>query len=159
SFSGMVEEKDKLYLMSIRAMAEPRGVRVVEMRVAVTPEFLALVAPDLGAIQLNLTRRFQGGARQGIIYSDGGVDYETAGRIPARNRVLHRAGHWLDPVVTGLSRLDAMYVDEKGSVERGRPVLVTFNARPSRLNARIFSSLGELSNLYVLELVVVSVFF
>jgi sigma-B regulation protein RsbU (phosphoserine phosphatase) len=159
SFAGLVEEGDKLYLMSFRAMEQPKGVRVVTLRVLVTSEFLALIAPDLGAIQLNLTRRFEGGTREGILYtSSGNIQYETTRPIPAKNRTLHPPSHWIDPSVTGFSHLDAVYVGTAG-VEQRRPVLVTFNARPSRLNARIFSSLGELSDLYPIEFVVVSVFF
>ncbi|HZV86141.1 MAG TPA: SpoIIE family protein phosphatase [Candidatus Binatus sp.] len=160
SFAGLVEEGDTLYLMSLRAMEEPKGVRVVTLRVPVTPEFLALIAPDLGAIQLNLTRRFEGGAREGILYtSSDNVHYETTKPIPAKNRILHPPSHWIDPSVTGFSHLDAIYVGTGGVFEQRRPVLVTFNARPSRLNARIFSSLGELSDLYPIEFVVVSGFF
>jgi sigma-B regulation protein RsbU (phosphoserine phosphatase) len=160
SFGGLVEEGDTLYLMSFRAMEEPKGVRVVTLRVRVTPEFLALIAPDLGAIQLNLTRRFAGGAREGILYtSSDNVHYETTKPIPAKNRTLHAPSHWIDPSVTGFSHLDAVYVGAGGVFEQRRPVLVTFNARPSRLNARIFSSLGELSDLYPIEFVVVSGFF
>ena len=160
SFAGLVEEGDTLYLMSLRAMEEPKGVRVVTLRVPVTPEFLALIAPDLGAIQLNLTRRFEGGAREGILYtSSDNVHYETTKPIPAKNRILHPPSHWIDPSVTGFSHLDAVYVGTGGVFEQRRPVLVTFNARPSRLNARIFSSLGELSDLYPIEFVVVSGFF
>ena len=77
SFAGLVEEGDKLYLMSLREMPEPKGVRVVTLRVEVKPEFLALIAPDLGAIQLNLTRKFEGGTRQGILYTSGESQYET----------------------------------------------------------------------------------
>jgi sigma-B regulation protein RsbU (phosphoserine phosphatase) len=160
SFAGLVEEGDTLYLMSLRAMEQPKGVRVVTLRVAVTPEFLALIAPDLGAIQLNLTRRFEGGTREGILYtSSGNIQYETTKPIPAKNRTLHPPSHWIDPSVTGFSHLDAVYVGTGGVFEQRRPVLVTFNARPSRLNARIFSSLGELSDLYPIEFVVVSGFF
>jgi sigma-B regulation protein RsbU (phosphoserine phosphatase) len=159
SFAGLVEEGDTLYLMSLRAMEEPKSVRVVTLRVPVTPDFLASIAPDLGAIQLNLTRKFEGGAQKGILYtSSGNIQYETTKPIPAKNRTLHPPSHWIDPSVTGFSHLDAVYVGT-GGVEPRRPVLVTFNARPSRLNARIFSSLGELSDLYPIEFVVVSVFF
>jgi sigma-B regulation protein RsbU (phosphoserine phosphatase) len=160
SFAGLVEEGDTLYLMSLRAMEEPKGPRVVTLRVPVTPDFLALIAPDLGAIQLNLTRKFEGGARGGILYtSSGNIQYETTTPIPAKNRTLHPPSHWIDPSVTGFSHLDAVYVGSGSVLDRRRPVLVTFNARPSRLNARIFSSLGELSDLYPIEFVVVSVFF
>jgi phosphoserine phosphatase RsbU/P len=159
SFAGLVEEQDALYLMSVRAMPEQIGVRVVTLRVPVTPGFLATIAPDLGAIQLNLTKRFEGGSRQGLLYTSDKFQYETTGRIQARNRTLYRADYWIDPTITGLSRLDAVYVGPKGVVEARRPVLATFNARPSRLNARIFSSLGELSDFYAVGFIVVSGFF
>jgi len=159
SFAGMVEEGEKLYLMSLRAMPEQKGVRVVTLRLEVKPEFLSSVAPDLGAIQLNLTRRYAGGPRTGILYTSGDAQFETTERIPAKNRAVQLARYWVDPIVTGLSRLDAVYVAPDGKVDPLRPVLVTFNARPSRLNRRIFSSLGELSDFYALLFVGVSVFF
>ncbi len=148
-FSGLVEEHNLLYLMSIRAMPEPKGVRVATLRVPVTSEFLATIAPDLGAIQLNLTKRFEGGARQGILYNSDDFQYETTVRIQARNRTLYPPSYWFDPSIVGLSRLDSVFVGPSGGVDPRRPVLVTFNARPSRLNARIFSSLGDLSDIYV----------
>jgi phosphoserine phosphatase RsbU/P len=160
SFAGLVEEGDKLYLMSLREMPEPNGVRVVTLRVPVTPEFLALIAPDLGAIQLNLTRKFEGGTRKGILYTSGDdIQYETTSPIPAQNRILHPRSNWIDPAVTGFSRLDAVYVGTGGVFDLKRPVLVTFNARPSRLNARIFSSLGDLSGSFSILFVAVSVVF
>ncbi len=160
SFAGLVEEGDKLYLMSLREMPEPNGVRVVTLRVLVTPEFLALIAPDLGAIQLNLTRKFEGGTRRGILYTSGdNTQYETTSPIPAQNRMLHPSSNWIDPAVTGFSRLDAVYVGSGGVFDPRRPVLVTFNARPSRLNARIFSSLGDLSGSFSILFVAVSIVF
>jgi sigma-B regulation protein RsbU (phosphoserine phosphatase) len=159
SFSGLVEEGDTLSLMSIRAMKGPKKTRVSTLRVQITPEFLSLVAPDLGAIQVNLTRRFEGGVRRGIVFSWRDVQYETTERILARNRTLHRAEHWLDPAISGPSQLEAVYIGNDGKVDPVRPVLVTFNARPSHLNRRIFSSLGELNDLYALGFIVVVVIF
>ncbi|MGB2645263.1 MAG: SpoIIE family protein phosphatase [Candidatus Acidiferrum sp.] len=159
AFTGLLEQGDTLYLMSIRAMPEANGFRVVTLQVPVTPEFLSTIAPDLGAIQFNLTRRFEGGNRQGILYTSDTFQYETTGRILARNRVLYPTSYWIDPAITGLSRLDAVFVGPKGVIDPRRPVLATFNARPSRLNARIFSSLGELSDFYAIGFIVVSGFF
>lgn len=159
SFLGIVEEGETLYLTSIRAMQEKQGLRVVTLRVRVSPEFLATIAPDLGAIQLNLTRRFEGGPRQGILYNSGNFQYETIKGILAQNRTLYPASYWIDPAITGLSRLDAVYVGAGGMVDSHRPVLVTFNARPSRLNSRIFSSLGELSDSYKILFIVIGVVF
>jgi sigma-B regulation protein RsbU (phosphoserine phosphatase) len=160
SFAGLVEEGDTPYLMSLREMPEPTGVRVVTLRVPVNPDFLATIAPDLGAIQLNLTRKFEGGTRQGILYTSGNTQYETTSRILARNRALHPPAHWIiDPAITGLSRLDAVYVGTGGMFDPRRPVLVSFNARPSRLNGRIFSSLGELTDSFAILFVAISIVF
>ncbi|MHB8501765.1 MAG: PP2C family protein-serine/threonine phosphatase [Candidatus Acidiferrales bacterium] len=159
SFAGLFEEHDTLYLMSIRAMPEQTGIRVVTLRVPVTAAFLATIAPELGVIQLNLTKRFEGGNRQGILYNSDGFEYETTGRIQARNRTLYPASYWFDPAVTGLSRLDAVYIGPKGVIDPHRPVLATFNARPSRLNVRIFSSLGEFSDSYKILFIAIGVVF
>ena len=159
SFAGLVEENDTLALLSIRAMEEPRGVRVVTLRVGVTPDFLATIAPDLGTIQLNLTRRFEGGLRQGIVFTVRKMEYETTKPIFAKNRTLHPGKNWLDPAISGPTQLEAVYLGRDGKNDPQLPILVTFSARPSTLNTRIFSTLGELNDLYALGFIVVSVFF
>lgn len=166
SFAGLVEQpgpvqgEDSLFLMSIRAMEEEKGTRVVTLRILVTPDFLATIAPDLGTIQLNLTRRFEGGVRQGIVFTVRKIEYETTRPIFAKNRTLHPSQNWLDPAISGPTQLEAVYLgrDDKKN-DPHLPILVTFSARPSKLNNRIFSSLGELNDLYALGFVVVSVFF
>ncbi len=153
SFSGIVQEGnrqegDRLSLMSIRAMPERERVRVVTLRVPVTPEFLSGIAPDLGAIQLSLTEKYVPGARKGIIYPTANGQYITADRIVAQNRTLQPAMIWIDVPVEVVSRLDSVFVGRDGKVELLRPVLAVFNARPSQLNARMFTSFGELRDTY-----------
>jgi phosphoserine phosphatase RsbU/P len=148
SFAGIVQERERLSLMSIRAMTERGHTRLVTVRVPVTPEFLAGIAPDLGAIQLSLTEKYAPGAREGIIYPTANGQYITAGRIVARNRTLQPAMIWIDVPVEVVSRLDSVYVGPDGIVEPLRPVLAVFNARPSQLNARMFTSFGELRDTY-----------
>src|SRR5947208_7535885 len=55
---------------------------------------------------------------------------------------------WTDVPVAVVSRLDSIYVRQDGIVEPLRPVLAVFNARPSQLNARMFTSFGELRDTY-----------
>jgi len=154
SFAGMVQTDTDLSLMSIRAMPEHGRMRVVTLRVPITADFLSGIAPDLGVIQLSLMEKYVPGMRQGVIYStangaDGRIaQYLTAGRIVARNRSLQPAGIWIDSPVEVVSRLDSVYVGSNGTVEPVRPVLSFFNARPSHLNARMFTSLGELRDTY-----------
>jgi sigma-B regulation protein RsbU (phosphoserine phosphatase) len=164
AFAGLLQEDESregesLKLASLRLISNPRGDRVVALRVPVTADFLATVAKDLGAIQLNLMERYDGGAPQSALYSSGGAQYKVARRVVARNRYLQQAAFWLDSPVNVVSSLDSVYVARDGAVELHRPVLAVFNARPSRLTARIFVSLGELRDSYLLLLVLVIIVF
>ena len=162
SFAGLLQEEgagtvpakklleENLSLVSLRAIATPKGVRIVKLRIPVKPDFLATIAPDLGAIQLNLTQPYDGKAQRGVIYSTGGAQYEAAGYIPALNRRLQPAGFWLEPSVDVVSRLeDAVFVARDGTKGKPRPVFAVFSARPSRLNGRMFTTLGELRDFYL----------
>jgi sigma-B regulation protein RsbU (phosphoserine phosphatase) len=159
-FAGLLQQGDSLSIVSIRAMQETRGLRIATLRVPVTPEFLATIAPDLGAIQLNLMRRYSGGPRQGVLYTtDSGGQYETIKRLPAQNRSLQPALLWIDSPVDVVSRLDSTYVGSDGTVDPVHPVLAVFNARPSQLSSRMFSSLGELRNTYLIAFVLIVIAF
>src|SRR6266446_1172016 len=95
SFAGLLQQGDSLSLTSLRSIPDRKGERVVTLRVPVTPEFLSTVAPDLGAIQLNLMERYMGGTPQEVIYSSGGEQYRVARRIVALNRMLQAPMFWL----------------------------------------------------------------
>src|SRR5713101_3804363 len=150
SYAGLLQQGDELSLTSLR---------VVTLRVPVTPVFLSTVAPDLGAIQLNLMERYMGGTPPGVIYPSGEEQYRVAKPIVAQNRVLQDAMFWIDPPVSIVSSLDSVFTARDGRMELHRPVLAVFNARPSRLTLRIFTSLGELRDSYLLLLVLVGIVF
>ena len=159
SYAGLLQQGDKLSLTSLRVIPDRKGERLVTLRVPVTPDFLSTVAPDLGAIQLNLMERYTGGAPQGVIYPSGDEQYRVAKPIVAQNRVLQQAMFWIDPPVSIVSSLDSVFAGRDGKVELHRPVLAVFNARPSRLTLRIFTSLGELRDSYLLLLILVGIVF
>src|SRR6266849_5740726 len=62
SFAGLLQLGDELSLTSLRIIPDRQGERVVILRVPVTSksDFLTTVAPDLGAIQLNLMEHYTG---------------------------------------------------------------------------------------------------
>jgi len=159
SFAGLIQQDQSLSLISMRQLVEARGRRIVVLRVPVTPDFLATIAPDLGSIQLNLMERKMEGPARGVIYSSGGQQYQTAGRVVARNRGLQPGMFFIDMPVNIVSRLDSVYVGRDGSVESLRPVFAVFNARPSRLNGRIFTSLGELRDTYLFVFILAGIVF
>jgi sigma-B regulation protein RsbU (phosphoserine phosphatase) len=160
SFAGLLQQGKTLSIISIRAMPEPRGVRVVTLRVPLDEEFLGSIAPDLGAIQLNLMQRYSGSGHQGVLYTTtDGVQYENIHRIVAHNRFLQPAMLWIDTPVNVVSRLDSTYVGPDGTVDPVRPVLAVFNARPSQLSGRMFRSLGELRDTYLIAFVLIVIAF
>jgi sigma-B regulation protein RsbU (phosphoserine phosphatase) len=159
-FSGLLQRQGTLSMVSMRLLGDTQNRRMVRLRVLITPELLATVAPDLGAIQLNLTEPYSGGKPSGVIYTTGGEHYQTARPIFAKNRALQPAGFWLEPSVNVVSRLeDAASIGPDGAVGKPNPVFAVFSARPTRLNGRMFSTLGELRDFYLLLFVVFAVVF
>ncbi len=157
SFAGLLQQGDELSLTSLKIIPGRRGERVVTLRVPVKPDFLTTVAPDLGAIQLNLMEHYTGG--QEPIYSSGGEQYRVAKPIPAHNRGLQPAAFWMDTPVNVVSSFDSVFVGKDGKVDPLRPVLAVFNARPSKLNSRIFASFGELRLFYLIGFIMAGVAF
>jgi len=162
SFAGLLQLGDELSLTSLRIIPDRHGERVVTLRVPVTStsDFLTTVAPDLGAIQLNLLEHYTGGGgQQSVIYSSGEEQYKVAGRLVARNRGLQPAAFWMDTPVNVVSSFDSVFVGKDGKVDPLRPVLAVFNARPSKLNSRIFASFGELRLYYLILFVMAGIAF
>jgi phosphoserine phosphatase RsbU/P len=169
SFAGLVQQEKPfscgnegqcfLGIVSMRAMQDRHGLRIVTLRVPLDDVFLASIAPDLGAIQFNLMRRYSGGAHPSVLYTTNDVQYETIHRIVARNRFLQPAMLWIDSPVNVVSRLDATYVRHDGAVDPVHPVLAVFNARPWQLSRRMFSSLGELRDTYLIAFLLIFIAF
>ena len=166
SFAGLLQEGEELSLVSMRTFPDSKGQRLVILRIPIstpgtdTSEFLGTIAPDLGAIQLHLMERYEGNAPQGVLYSSGDKQYRVARGIVASNRTLQPPMFWFDSPVNVVSRLDSVFVAKDGkTVDLARPLLAVSNARPSRLSARIFTSLGELRGSYVILFVLVLIIF
>ena len=163
SFDGLLQEgnplSQPLWLISLRMIEDSKEPRAVVLRVPVSADFLNTIAPDLGVIQLNLMENYQGTGPPGVLYSSGDKQYRVADRIVASNRTLQAPLFWFDSPVNIVSRLESVYVAKDGTLDLARPLLAVSNARPSRLSARIFTSLGELRNTYVTLFVLVGIIF
>ncbi|MBZ5528951.1 MAG: PP2C family protein-serine/threonine phosphatase [Acidobacteriia bacterium] len=144
SFAGIVQTGGQLRLTVLRRLEGGQGAKVVELGVPVTGEFLETLAPELGPVQVTVAQRVEAGKKTNSVRI-GEADYRAVGRVATRRRALQAAEYWVDPVIEGFSKLEATYVAGGERVERGHPVFAFFKARPSQLNRRIFSSLGELS--------------
>jgi len=155
-FTGLVQSGGQMHLISMREVDSPRGRNIVELSVRVTPEFLETVAPDLGPIQVTALQRAESGASNTVQLGDS--RYRFIERIATRHRVLQPSGYWIDPMIEGFSKLDATYLEGGEKIGEKQPVFAAFTARPSVLNGRIFSSLGEFSGSRVFEFELVAIF-
>jgi phosphoserine phosphatase RsbU/P len=143
SFAGLIQTGAVLRLVAMKEAVSPRGKRYIELSVPVTTQFLEGLAPDLGPIDVTLARRVDDASGSAVRIGEN--DYRAIGRIVTHKRQLAPAQSWMDPVVDGFSKLDAIYILPDGKIETGNPVIAFFTARRSQLNQRIFASVGELS--------------
>jgi sigma-B regulation protein RsbU (phosphoserine phosphatase) len=156
-FTGIVQSAGQMHLIAMREVDSPRGKNVVELSLRVTPEFLETVAPDLGPIQVTALQRQDGRDSIGAVRL-GNANYRFQNRIATRHRNLQQKNYWFDPMIEGFSKLDATYLESGEKAGEKQPVFASFTARPSVLNGRIFSSLGEFSGSRVLGFELVAVF-
>src|SRR5262249_19998071 len=94
-FTGLLQQRNGLYLLGIREVPTPNGPRVVRVQVPVTPDFIATLAPDLGQVEFDLLEPVTAGDPNLVIYALGNTDYKTSKNITGRHRSLHPArGRW-----------------------------------------------------------------
>jgi sigma-B regulation protein RsbU (phosphoserine phosphatase) len=146
-FAGLLQRGDSLSLVALRAVQTAKGKRFVELSVPVTSEFLANLAPDLGHVLIDLVEPRGSANQKGISFRVGNKEYLAIREIRAKGRTLPPASNWLDREVTGFSRFDALRLSPDGRTALSNPVVGSFSARPSKLNSRMFTSVGDLSYL------------
>jgi sigma-B regulation protein RsbU (phosphoserine phosphatase) len=147
-FTGIVHSSGQMRLVAMREVESYRGKSLVELSLRVTPDFLETIAPDLGPIQVTALQRAESDTPNTVQL--GSARYRFLNRISTHHRALQRASYWFDPVIDGFSRLEATYLEGSDKAGENQPVFAAFTARPSVLNRRIFSSLGDLSGVRVL---------
>jgi len=158
-FSGLAATGEGLELLAIESRHTARDRIFVTARLPVSSEFLETIATYLGPIQLITTRPAQPGGQQGVVYRIGDRAFLPSGQIATRRRAFQPAANWLDYEVSGGSKLEAVALDASGGSAVSTPVFAFFSARPSSLNTRLFSSLGELGGLPFQILIAIGVIF
>jgi sigma-B regulation protein RsbU (phosphoserine phosphatase) len=158
SFSGLIQNGNQLRLVGMKELESAGEKRIVEVSAPFKAEILENVAPDLGPIDITLAQTVEGDSA-GKSVRIGTKDYMAVGHILTQKRELLPAESWLDPVVEGFSKLEAVYVLPGGTVEHAHPVFAFYKARRSQLNHRIFTSVGEFSGARVFQIQLLAVVF
>jgi sigma-B regulation protein RsbU (phosphoserine phosphatase) len=158
-FSGFVQDKDQLLLAAVIARPVPTGRLVVSVSVPVTPGLIATLGPELGPIQVNVMHPTDETNPQGLVYSSGGRLFVAQREILSPGRSVPPKSSWFDVNVRGVSKMNAIDKDAISNPAADLPVFVSFSTRPSRLNERLFASVGDLGGIAVDALLVVGVVF
>jgi sigma-B regulation protein RsbU (phosphoserine phosphatase) len=159
SFSGLVLRRDVLNLRAVVVRATPSGPLVVSASVPVTPEFIETLVPELGPIQFDVLRPKGGGATQEVSVVINRQAYSRVQQIATRQRSVPPAANPFDKLITGVVGIDMLDPDRQPAGAEPSRLFASFSTRPSLLNRRLFSPLGELGGVAATALLVVGAVF
>jgi sigma-B regulation protein RsbU (phosphoserine phosphatase) len=144
-FCGLVQSADTLWIVG----EVKRNHAVVMARAPVTPELLERVAPFLGPIQVVATRPALASDDPQSVLHIGDGQYRSNFRVETKVRKLQPASAWYDLQVDGISKRDSLLEDPISHAFSVRPVFFSYTARINSLNSHLFTSLGDLGNIYI----------
>jgi sigma-B regulation protein RsbU (phosphoserine phosphatase) len=159
NFSGLVLRRDVLNLRAVVVRATPSGPLMVSASVPVTPEFIETLVPELGPIQFDVLRPMKGGTPQEVSAVINRQAYTRVQQISTRQRSVPPAVNPFDKLISGIVILDMLDPDSKSADAEPSRLFATFSTRPSLLNRRLFSPLGELGGAAATALLVIGAVF
>src|ERR1700721_3988001 len=104
----------------MRELGNSQGNRIVEVSVPFDSDLLENFAPDLGPIGITPAQTVEAESGKSSVRI-GGKNYRKVDKILTYKRELLPAESWLDPVVEGFSKLEAVYVSPGGKGGTAHP--------------------------------------
>ncbi|MGH9803941.1 MAG: PP2C family protein-serine/threonine phosphatase [Candidatus Acidiferrales bacterium] len=157
SFSGIISLDDGLFLHSVAALPQWPASRLC-LTVPVREELLARVGEGIGPFTLILLEEVGPNSADGR-FVIGQRHYASRQRVEARSRPLPGPRNLLDPLLNSFSKFDVIHWQAEGQEGQQIPVFVSITTRPSLLNQRIFSPLGDIAQVFLAVLFVSGVVF
>src|ERR1700730_820198 len=158
-FSGLVLRRDVLNLRAVVVRTTPSGPLFVSASVPVTPEFIETLAPEVGPIQVDVLRPKGGNTAQEVSVVINRQAYSRVQRIGTRQRSIPPAVNPFDKLITGIVVLDMLDPERPSADAEPSRLFASFSTRPSLLNRRLFSPLGELGGAAATALLVIGAVF
>jgi sigma-B regulation protein RsbU (phosphoserine phosphatase) len=158
-FRGLVFTDGQLSLRAVVSRPTPTGRILVSVTVPVSPELIDTLAPELGPIQFDVLRLDSAALESESSVVTGTRPLGTVQQIGTRGRPVPKAANLFDKLITGIVDLDVLDLDKKPGQKASVQVIVSFSTRPSLLNRRLFSPLGDLGGAAATALLVVGAFF
>jgi sigma-B regulation protein RsbU (phosphoserine phosphatase) len=158
-FRGLVFSEGQLSLRAAVSRPTPSGRILVSVIVPVTTELIETLAPELGPIQFTVLRPESGDTGSEVPVVINSQEFGTAQQVGTRARPIPKAVNPFDKLITGIVGLDVLDLDQKPGQTGSARVFVSFSTRPSLLNRRLFSPLGDLGGAAATALLIVGGFF
>ena len=144
-FKGLVQSGDALWIVGeVR-----RNNSTVMARVPITSAMLERCAPYLGPIQVVTTRPAGASDPPQSVLHIGDGQYRSQSRIETHLRKLADSSSWFDFQVDGISKMPSMLEDPATHAMTESPVFLSYAARVRSLNSHLFTSLGDLGDIYI----------
>jgi len=144
-FKGLVQSTDTLWIVG----EVKRNNVIVSARVPITSAMLERCAPFLGPIQVVTTRPAGANDPPQSILHIGDGQYRSQARVETHLRQLPPASAWFDFQVDGISKMPSMLEDSTSHAFTESPVFLSYAARVRSLNSHLFTSLGDLGDIYI----------
>ncbi len=157
-FRGLVQKGDTVSLDGVASSGDGERRRVVRVSVPLSAELLEGIVADLGPLRFTITRPAKlGDSLEGQL-SFGDQNLVQRGTISALDRTLPPPAGFFDRSVTGISKMDVLYLDSTLGEEKGA-IFASVATRPSLLNRRLFNAPGDVGGLLVTGLFAVGFIF
>ena len=158
-YEGLVISEGVLSLQAVAARQTPSGRLVVSAIVPVTPELLETLAPELGPIQFEVLRPRDNRPSHEVSVVFERQRFTPVQQIATLQRSVPRAVNPFDKLITGIVSLDVLDQERSPVEQSPSRVIASFSTRPSLLNRRLFSPLGDLGGVVATALLVVGAVF
>ena len=158
-FRGLVFSDGQLSLRAVREHPTPAGRILVSVIVPVTPELIDTLAPELGPITFNVLRPQSGNIQSEVPIVINRQQFASVEQIATRSRPVPAALNLFDKLITGIVGLDVLDLDQIPGQAGSARVFASFSTRPSLLNRRLFSPLGDLGGAAATALLVIGAVF
>jgi len=158
-FAGLVLTNGTLALRAVVARPIPSGRLVLSASVLVTPELMETITPELGPIQFDVLRPTTGASTLEVPVVINRQGYTRVQRISTKSRSIPPGINLFDKLITGITGMDVVDTDRRSRGDVPSRVFASFSTRPSLLNRRLFSPLGDLGTIAVTLLLIVGTIF
>jgi phosphoserine phosphatase RsbU/P len=158
-FRGLVFSDGRLALRAVVARPTPTGRILVSATVPVTPELIETLAPELGPIKFKVLRPDTGDRTPQLPIVISTRRYVSEQEIDTETRPIPKSKNPFDKLISGIVGLEVLDLDQQPEHKDPVRVIAYFSTRPSLLNRRLFSPLGDLGSAAATALMVVGAIF